>query len=140
MDLSGLIVPKTEVDYLISEIEQNCITLSQIENRFKELHADYYDMEWTGAYGAMEKYYKTDLSVVTIEEIRSLVNLWRDSVVTLDEMLYKDAMKEFSITSMIGFGVDGSETEKLEDFESVRQHIVVKSALAEELLIRLSHL
>jgi hypothetical protein len=153
VDLSGLIVPKTEVDYLISEIEQNSIMLSQIENRFKELHADYYDMEWTWAYGAMEKYYKIDLSVVTVEEIRSLANLWRDSVVTLDEMLYKDAMKEFSMTSMIGFGVDGSETEKLEDFESVRgefdsnpfiaavrQHIVVKSALAEELLFRLSHL
>jgi len=153
VDLSGLIVPKSEVDKLISEIEQNSITLSQIENRFRELHANYYDMEWTWAFSAMERYYKTDLSLVTIVEIRQLVNLWRDSVVSLDEMLYKDAMKEFSITSMIGFGVDGSETEKLEDFESVRgefdsnpfisavrKHIEVKSALAEELLIRLSHI
>lgn len=153
VDLSGLIVPKTEVETLIGEIENNRITLSQIEARFKELHADYYDMEWTWAYSAMERYYNICLSTISAGEIRSMVNLWRESVVTLDEMLYKDAMKEFSITSMISFGVDGSETEKLEDFESVRgefdsnpfisavrKHIEVKSALADELLTRLSHL
>ncbi|OFY44382.1 MAG: DUF4954 domain-containing protein [Bacteroidetes bacterium GWF2_40_14] len=153
VDLSGLIVPKTEVDNLICEIENDQITLSQIETRFRGLHTDYYDMEWTWAFSAMEKYYNICLSTINADEIRSLVNLWRESVVTLDEMLYKDAMKEFSITSMIGFGVDGSETEKLEDFESVRgefdsnpfisavrKHIEVKSSLADELLKRLSHL
>ncbi|GAB1358934.1 hypothetical protein MASR1M31_07130 [Porphyromonadaceae bacterium] len=70
------------------------------------------------------------------------VEQWLDAVVTIDNMLYKDAMKEFSITSMIGFGVDGSEVDKMEDFESVRgafdsnpfvaavqQHIKTKSAL-----------
>ena len=153
VDLSGLIVPKSEVDKIIELVENNKLSLSQIEERFKELHLDYYDMEWTWAYGEMERYYNINLSQITADEIRSLVENWRESVVTLDEMLYKDGMKEFSITSMIGFGVDGSETEKLEDFESVRgefnsdpfitairKHIEVKSSLAQELLSRLSTL
>ena len=41
-------------------------------------------------------------------------------MIRLDEMLYEDARKEFSLTSMIGFGVDGSDKEKQEDFEGVR--------------------
>ncbi|PKP07515.1 MAG: DUF4954 domain-containing protein [Bacteroidetes bacterium HGW-Bacteroidetes-5] len=153
VDLSGLIAPKSEVDRIIEQVESGQITLCKIEERFRELHRDYYDMEWSWAYGAMQRYYNIDLSKITADEIRSLVESWRESVVTLDEMIYKDAMKEFSITSMIGFGVDGSEMEKLEDFESVRgefesnpfisavhKHIEVKSALARELLSRLSTL
>ena len=153
VDLSGLIVPKSEVDKIIEQVEGGQITLAQIEQRFRELHRDYYDMEWTWAYVTMQRYYNIDLFQITADEIRSLVESWRESVVTLDEMLYKDAMKEFSITSMIGFGVDGSETEKIEDFESVRgefesnpfisavrKHIEVKSALAQELLSRISTL
>jgi hypothetical protein len=101
----------------------------------------------------MESYYNIDLSMITAEEVRSLAELWRESVVSLDEMLYKDAMKEFSITSMTSFGIDGTETEKLKDFESVRgefesnpfisavkKHIEVKTALAQELLSRISTL
>lgn len=153
VDLSGLIVPKSEVDKLIEEIDNKSTTLSQIEERFRQLHADYYNMEWTWAYETMESYYSIKLSEITVEQIRSLVNLWKESVISLDEMLYKDAMKEFSITSMTSFGVDGSEEEKLGDFEMVRgelssnpfvsavtRHIEVKSELAEELLGRISHI
>ena len=68
-------------------------------------------------------------------------------------MLYEDARKEFSLTSMIGFGVDGSDKEKQEDFEGVRgvfesnpfvtavkEHIVVKKALGDELIERMERL
>jgi len=153
VDLSGLIVPKSEVDKLLKEIEDKSVTLLEIEDRFRQLHADYYDMEWTWASEAMESYYNIVLSEITIDQIRSFVNLWKESVVSLDEMLYKDAMKEFSMTSMTGFGVDGTEAEKQWDFESVRgelssnpfvsavtKHIEVKTDLAKDLLVRISNI
>ena len=75
-----------------------------------------------------------------------LVRRWQECVIRLDEMLYEDARKEFSLTSMIGFGVDGSNKEKQQDFEGVRgdfvnnpfvtavqEHIVNKRALGDEL-------
>ena len=68
-------------------------------------------------------------------------------------MLYEDARKEFSLTSMIGFGVDGSSKEKQQDFEGVRgdfvnnpfvtavlKHIDDKTALGEELINRIGQL
>ena len=84
--------------------------------------------------------------------------MWKDisraeCVIRLDEMLYEDARKEFSLTSMIGFGVDGSNKEKQQDFEGVRgdfvnnpfviavqEHIVNKRALGDELIERLKPL
>ena len=77
----------------------------------------------------------------------------QDSVIGLDNLLYKDAKKEFSLTFMTGFGVDGSDKEKQEDFEGVRgafesnpfvtavkEHIVVKRALGDELIERMERL
>ncbi len=151
VDLSGLIVPKSEVDRILDDIEGNRISLKEIEKRFRTLHKDYYDMEWTWAYYAMQEYYNIDLPTVSIQELRSVVELWKDSVISLDEMLYKDAMKEFSMTSMTGFGVDGTEVEKQWDFECVRgefesnpfvaavtRHIEVKSGLACEFFKRVA--
>lgn len=151
VDLAGLIVPKSEVDRLVSDIEADRLTLSQIEERFQTFHKAYYDMEWTWAYSAMEDYFGCSFETISVEFIRMLIGKWKESVLSLDEMLYKDAMKEFSITSMIGFGVDGAEMDKLQDFESVRgdfdndpfveavrQHIASKSDLAAKTLQNLS--
>ena len=74
-------------------------------------------------------------------------------MIGLDNLLYKDAKKEFSLTFMTGFGVDGSNKEKQQDFEGVRgdfvnnpfvtavqEHIVNKRALGDELIERLKPL
>ena len=101
----------------------------------------------------IERYYGVDLRSISAAEIIDLVRRWQECVIRLDEMLYEDARKEFSLTSMIGFGVDGSSKEKQQDFEGVRgdfmnnpfvtagqEHIVNKRALGDELIERLKPL
>ena len=71
----------------------------------------------------------------------------------LDQEVYADAKKEFSLSMMTGFGADGDERQQAMDFEQVRgsfdsnpyvssilQHIQEKSALGQELLDRLQPL
>ncbi|MDL2222109.1 DUF4954 family protein [Parabacteroides sp. OttesenSCG-928-N08] len=154
VDLSGLILPKSALEQLLLRIEKGeTASLKEIEQFFRWSHQHYYSLEWTWAYEMIEQYYGLKLSTVNKEEILNLVRQWQDCVVRLDEMLYEDARKEFSLTSMIGFGVDGSEHEKLQDFEgvrgdfennpfvaSVKEHIVVKRALGDELIDRLHDL
>ncbi len=75
---------------------------------------------------------------------------WKESVVDLDHMLYEDARKEFTLSSMTGFGIDGDDEVKKRDFEQVRgdfeknsvvlailDHIRIKSELGDELIGRL---
>ena len=154
IDLSGLILPKEELDNLIGEIETGQThSLSTIEAFFHSMHSHYYEMEWTWAYEKIEAYYNINLKTITAAEIIRLVELWKSSVISLDELLYKDAQKEFSLTSMTGFGVDGTRKEKEEDFEIVRgafeqnpfvtavkEHISTKRTLGDELIGRINRI
>lgn len=151
LDLSGLIAPKNCVEKLMAEIEEEKIkSLTGVEDAFNQLHANYYRIEWTWAARKIEEWYGIKLNEITPQEVIKLVEIWKNSVVTLDELLYADAKKEFSLTSKIGFGVDGSRLEKDEDFECVRGafesnpfvtavllHIKNKKALGDELINRL---
>ncbi|MCC8198899.1 MAG: DUF4954 family protein [Tannerellaceae bacterium] len=151
LDLSGLIIPKNTLEILLNRIEEGMIvSLQEIEDFFEQEYQKYYFREWTWAYEKIESYYGVDLQTITPEEIIRLVKQWQQSVIGLDELLYEDARKEFSLTSMTGFGVDGSREEKQKDFEGVRgdfennpfviavkEHIEKKQALGDELISRI---
>ena len=151
VDISGLIAPKTEIERLMNDIETGTLyTVDQIHDRFAEMHANYYTYEWTWAYGKMLEFYGLNAETITAKDIINIVHQWQKSVVGLDRMVYEDAKKEFSLTSMTGFGADGSKEEQVLDFEQVRgvfesnpfvtavlKHIEVKTALGNELIERL---
>jgi hypothetical protein len=150
-DLSGLIAPKALVDALLDWIEQGTVTdLASVDREFRQMHADYYRLEWTWAYDKYADFFGFPLETVTAGQVREIVEKWKEAVIGLDEMLYEDARKEFNLASMTGFGADGSREEKELDFEQVRgafesnsfvravlEHIRVKRALGDELLSRL---
>ncbi len=154
LDLSGLIIPKQALEGLMDSIESGGITgLSAVEEFFRDMHRRYYDMEWAWVCSMWESYYGVSLPEITAAQIIETVRGWQDSVIGLDEMLYEDARKEFSLTAMTGFGVDGSDHDKRLDFEGVRgdfetnsfvtavkDHIVVKRALGDELISRIEKL
>lgn len=154
LDLAGMIVPKGEIVELLRQIEQGeMMSVADIHRRFEHLHEQYYAMEWAWAHAAIERWYDLDLSQVEVWRLIEIVQAWRGAVVGLDEMLYRDARKEFSLVSKTGFGVDGRHERRESDFEQVRgsfeknpfvkaveEHIVAKVALAEDLIARVVHL
>lgn len=154
LDLAGLILPQQLLEELLAGVETAKIgSLEAIEAFFRNVHQRYYSLEWTWAYEKIEAYYGIDLQSVSAARLIELVRIWQDSVISLDRFLYEDARKEFSLTAMTSFGVDGSIKEKQEDFEGVRgdfennpfvsavqEHIRNKRALGEELIERLQPL
>ena len=151
VDLSGLIAPKSEIDFLISQIESGEInTLRDIDQIFSALHSNYYTLEWTWAWLKIQEYYQIDAASITSSDIIEIVEKWKEAVIKLDEMIYEDAKKEFSLSFKTGFGADGNIQERMLDFESVRgafdnnefvvtvlKHIKDKKALGEELIARM---
>lgn len=152
LDLSGLIVPKSEISKILSDIESGKIeSVEQIHGIFKELHNSYYDIEWDWAFEQIQLWHNVDFETITTCEMIEIIKIWKDAVVSLDKMLYEDAKKEFSLSSKIGFGMDGKERRRESDFEHVRgsfdenpfvqsvlRHIEAKSALGDALIARLS--
>ena len=112
--------------------------------------ADYFLVwyEWKWAYRVIQEYYGVDFETITAEKLMELVMKWKDSVVGLDNLIYDDARKEFSLSMMTSFGADGDEAQRKEDFmqvrgsffesdpfvTSVKEHIRIKSALGEKVL------
>ena len=154
VDVSGLIAPKSEIERLMDDIESGTLTtVDEIHARFAEMHANYYIYEWTWAYGKILEFYHLDPDTVTAKDVVAIVRRWQEAVVGLDKLVYEDAKKEFSLTSMTGFGADGSREEQVRDFEEVRgvfesnpfvtavlEHIKVKTELGNELIDRLKNL
>ena len=151
VDVSGLIAPKSEVDALITAIETGKVeSIEAVNSAFARMHANYYTYEWTWAYGKYKEFFGVDPETITAEQVIGIVEKWKDAVIGLDNMLYEDARKEFSLAAMTGFGADGTKFEKERDFEQVRgdfesnsfvtavlEHIRVKKALGDELIGRL---
>lgn len=154
IDLAGLLIPKQAMQEEIERIvHQSDYTLEAAEAFFRTLHRRYYDMEWTWVCSKMQRWYGKSINQLTPQDIIGIVRQWNEAVVSLDHMLYDDARKEFSMISRIGFGVDGSASQRDFDFEQVRgefesdpfvkmvcRHIEEKTALGDELLGRLNQL
>ena len=150
-DLSGLIAPKGLVFALLDQVESGEVKdLKTVDAAFKQMHTDYYRLEWDWAYDKYAEFFDYPLETITAEQVADIVEKWKAAVVGLDRMLYEDAKKEFNLASMTGFGADGSRVEKEQDFEQVRgvfesnsfvnavlRHIDDKTALGNELLARL---
>lgn len=154
VDIAGLIAPKSEIDNLLTNIENGSVNrLKEINACFEEMHSNYYTYEWTWVYGKIKDFYGIDPEQITAQQIIEIVNNWREAVVGLDRMVYEDARKEFSLSAKTGFGADGTTSEKELDFEQVRgdfenntfvtavlKHIEAKTALGEELIGRLKEI
>jgi len=154
VDLAGLIAPQQVIDKFLDDIETGKISsLDFIEKEFWNMHRSYYDWEWTWSSERLEKEVGKPVSEFTISDVVGMVQKWKKSVINLDKMLYEDARKEFNLSSMTGFGIDGGEEIKKRDFEQVRgdfesnsvvsaiqDHIKQKTALGDELIERVSHI
>ena len=102
----------------------------------------------------MLEYYGLYPDRITIENLIDIIRRWEESVVSLDNMLYADAKKEFSLSARTGFGFDGASQRTAEaDFEQVRgdfetnpfvmetqAHIERKSALGDRMIAMLEAL
>ncbi len=151
VDLAGLIAPEEIVKKLLTNIENEKITtLEQADSFFKSIHDNYDTYEWTWAIDILQKRIGKKVNEITSWDIIEQVEKWKKSVVDLDNMLYEDAKKEFSLNTKTGFGIDGEETDKQLDFEQVRgkfesnstvsaikEHIIEKTDLGNELIERM---
>jgi hypothetical protein len=151
VDLAGLIAPKEAVDKLLDDIESGKVdTIGKVAAAFRNMHEKYYEWEWTWSCQRIQEEERKPVESFTPDDVIRIVERWKKSVIGLDRMLYEDAKKEFTLSSMTGFGIDGGDEEKRLDFNQVRgdfesnsvvsainEHIIHKSSLGDELIERL---
>ncbi len=151
VDLAGLFAPEEAVQKLLCDIENDSIsTLEQVTESFKSMHENYPAYEWSWAVSVLEQQLSKTIDKITADDIIELTTKWKEAVVELDNTLYRDARKEFADTAQIGYGIDGDEETKHQDFAQVRgtfeendfvteieKHITEKTNLGDELISRM---
>lgn len=150
VDLSGMICPFKALDQILVAIENNEIqTLEEVNSALLALHKNYYNYEWTWAVGVLGEFYGKSVDEFTSDDVVEIVEKWKKSVLGIDQYLYEDANKEFSLSKMTGFGVDGEngarerdfvqvrgEFDKNETVKAIKIHMEKKEALGNELIER----
>lgn len=152
VDVSGLICPKNALDPFLDQVEEGIVSgVEALDEFFSMMSSEYYSYEWTWAYDIIRKYYGVSLDNAEQKDILELIARWKEAVVGLDNLLYEDAKKEFSLSFMTSFGEDGDLETRRKDFEQVRgsdfdgnpfvqmvqNHIKEKTALYESTVERI---
>jgi hypothetical protein len=155
IDMAGLPAPKDEVMALIERIESGDVTsLRTMNDVFCAWKNSYPLWAWSWAVARLKTEKGVDVETVTAHRLELLVEEWKNAVVALDKMMYKDAQKEFTLKSQVSFGIDGENDDvRLSDFEIVRgeftehpavkdilKHIDAKSRLAEKIKKKLQRI
>ncbi|MHC4124107.1 MAG: DUF4954 family protein [Planctomycetota bacterium] len=151
IDMAGLITPEQIAEKLLKDIEDGTVnTLAKIQKAFESLNENYYRYEWTWAIDVLQERLGKKINQITARDVIEVVNIWKEAVIKLDNMLYEDTKKEFSPLAQTGYGIDGDSKTKQADFEAVRdklednpfaqeikKHIETKTELGNELVKRM---
>lgn len=121
IDAAGMFIPEKEYVKLIDEIISNeKLELDEIGGEFKKLDAAYARTSWAWCAKLIEGRYGCGVSELTKEQVDRIIADWSENSIKLNNMIIKDAEKEFDQMSKIGFGLDGDDTVRDLDFENVR--------------------
>jgi hypothetical protein len=151
LDIAGQLAPEETINKILDDIESGKLAnLDSIAKAFIAAHESYPAYEWAWAVNVLQQKLGKTIDAITPGDIINMTNRWKTAVVELDNMLMADTAKEFTQTAQIGYGIDGDQQERADDFAAVRgtfddnsvvreikKHIEDKTRLAEELIRRM---
>jgi len=151
LDLTGMICPSEAINHLLDAIENGGVhSLEEINASIRSIHENYYTYEWSWAADVIEEFYGKAVKDFTPKDVIAITQKWMKSVLEIDQMLYDDARKEFSLIKQTGFGVDGDRAVQQLDFDnvrgefethaevsSIRDHMAKKEALGKDVISKM---
>jgi len=121
IDAAGMFIAKKDYDLLIDKIKTGSIKIiDSLLEEFSKISENYSEASWAWCAKLIERRFNVKISDLTKDQFTQIINDWRDNSIKLNNMILKDAEKEFDKQSKIGFGIDGDEEVQNRDFENVR--------------------
>lgn len=136
VDMAGLLAPKVEVEKLEQALVDHKLNLQTTQEYLQNLQHDYsvYVYKFVNEL-ILEKYQKPVSELSDIEKTEILAK-GKKADDYFNDMILRDARKEFNTVSKTGFGIDGDEDTKNMDFEATRgifdEHPFVIERLSKE--------
>ena len=120
VDMVGLLAPKAEVDALCAKIVADNLFLDEVLDELQKMYRTY-DSYCLGFANAVvrQKYGKT-VAELNDEEKAIILEKGKKADAAFNDLILRDAKKEFSSVAKTGFGIDGDEEVRNADFAATR--------------------
>ena len=121
IDMLGLISPMHPIENLLTEIKSGDIkSIDKIISELSEIHEKYDDFAWQWTLDLLEKHTNKKASEFTDADFQKIIEQWKTDKIKLNNMILRDADKEFDANAIKGYGIDGDNATKQLDFDNVR--------------------
>ena len=120
LDVFGLVMPASQLEKVILEIKRGSIKkLQQVHDYFYLLFKQYPVFKTEYFRNLLKERRNIDLSSIAADQIIQLISEWKTALLKLNNMILKDAEKEYDSISHIGYGISKDKAVINEDFENV---------------------
>ena len=121
VDLAGLFAPKSSIKEFMTAVSDKKIeNISEIQLFLKDIYMGYDEACWAWCADLIKTRLGKPVSKLTSQELSRIISDWRDNSVRFNDLILKDAEKEFNKRSQTGFGIDGDDSTAELDFTDVR--------------------
>jgi len=121
VDICGLFAPASKIDDLINSVKTLKIrSLDELNIYLKSIYNNYdnYAWNWCSSFISLQTGDKPEN--LQVSALLQIITDWKANAIKLNNMILKDAEKEFDPGSKIGFGIDGDDNIRESDFQNVR--------------------
>jgi len=121
LDICGLFSPASNIDELIASVKTCKIkSVNELNENLASIYNNYdkYTWVWCSSLIAQQTGFKPEN--LAVDGLAQIIADWKTNAIKLNNMILKDAEKEFDPGSKIGFGIDGDSDTMDDDFQTVR--------------------
>ena len=121
VDICGLFSPASKIDELVDSVKTNKIrTVDELNENLASIYNNYNTYAWVWCTNLISQQFGEKPENIQVESLIQIITDWKTNAIKLNNMILKDAEKEFDPTSKIGFGIDGDVDTRDSDFQAVR--------------------
>jgi hypothetical protein len=120
VDMAGLIAPKNEIDKLIDRIVSEDISVEYIQQELNGIFENYSEFSCHFALYVLLSRAGKSVNEIEKQDIADVLEKGKKANSSFNDLILRDAKKEFNAISKTGFGIDGDDAEKNADFEATR--------------------
>lgn len=121
IDTAGMFLSRKDFELLVNDVASGKVkSLEELNDEIHKISNSYKESSWAWCADLIEKRFNLKIDVITKVQLSTIIQDWKENRIKLNNMILKDAEKEFDQTSRIGFGIDGDDKIRDEDFDNVR--------------------
>jgi hypothetical protein len=121
VEICGLFSPASKINELVDSVKTGKIrSVDELCNNLGSIYNNYNKFAWVWCSDLINQQTGDKPENLRVDSLIQIITDWKTSAIKLNNMILKDAEKEFDHSSKIGFGIDGDADTRDNDFQAVR--------------------